>query len=123
MPVILLVDVVGNVGAVAPAHIVNEFPKLNVGVTILFTVTENVVELAQSPDVGVKVYTPEFWLSTVDGLHAPVILLVDVGSVGTVPPVQMESEVPNVNAGVMFGLTVTLNVADVAHCPASGVKV
>jgi hypothetical protein len=46
-----------------------------------------------------------------------------VGSVGTVPPVQMESEVPNINVGVMFGLTVTLNVAVVAHCPEPGVKV
>ena len=53
-------DVVGKFGTVAPAHIVNELPKLNVGVTILFTVTENVVGFAQSPAVGVNVYTAEF---------------------------------------------------------------
>jgi hypothetical protein len=63
-------------------------------------------------------------LLTVAGLHVPVILLVDVvGNVGTVPPEQIARAVPKLNAGVMFGFTVTVNVAVVAHCPAVGVKV
>jgi hypothetical protein len=52
------------------------------------------------------------------------MLFVDVGgSVGTVPPEQIVSVVPKLNAGVRFGLTVTLNVVGKAHCPAVGVKV
>jgi hypothetical protein len=63
-------------------------------------------------------------LLTVAGLHVPVILLVDVvGKAGTVPPEQIARAVPKLNAGVMFGFTVTVNVAVVAHCPAVGVKV
>ena len=63
-------------------------------------------------------------MSTVDGLHVPVILLVDVaGRVGTVPPAHMLSVVPKLNVGVMFGVTVTENVVVVAHCPAVGVNV
>ncbi len=63
-------------------------------------------------------------MSTIDGLQLPVILLVDVpGSVGTVPPAQMVSEVPKLNVGVILGLTVTVKVAVVAHCPAVGVNV
>jgi hypothetical protein len=50
------------------------------------------------------------------GLHVPVIPFTDVpGNVGTVPPVQMESAVPKLNVGVMFGFTVTVNVVVVAH--------
>ena len=63
-------------------------------------------------------------MSTVDELHDPVILLVDVvGSVGTVPPAQMVKVVPKLNVGVMFGVTVTVNVVDTAHCPAVCVNV
>jgi len=61
-------------------------------------------------------------LLTVDGLHVPVILLLDVvGSVGAVAPLQMLEG--NVNVGVMFGFTVTLIVTGVAQSPAVGVKV
>jgi hypothetical protein len=35
----------------------------------------------------------------------------------------MVNEVPKLNVGVMFGFTVTVNVAVVAHCPAVGVNV
>ena len=63
-------------------------------------------------------------MSTVDGLHVPVILLVDVvGSVGTVPPEHTVSVVPKLNVGVMFGFTVTVKVVVVAHSPAVGVNV
>ena len=63
-------------------------------------------------------------MSTVDELHDPVILLVDVvGSAGTVPPAHIVSVVPKLNAGVTLGVTVTENVVDTAHCPAVGVNV
>ena len=52
------------------------------------------------------------------------MLLSDVvGNAGTVAPLQMVKEVPKLNVGVMFGLTVTLKLAVVAHCPAPGVNV
>ena len=57
-------------------------------------------------------------------LHEPVILFTDVvGKAGTTPPAQMVNDVPNSNVGVMFGATVTANVAFVAHNPAVGVNV
>ena len=53
-------------------------------------------------------------LSTVAGLHVPVILLVDVvGSIGAVAPEQMGAIALNV--GKIFGLTVMFNVVVVAH--------
>jgi hypothetical protein len=45
-----------------------------------------------------------------------------VGSVGTPAPAQIVIAVPKLNVGIMFGLTVTVNVVGKAHCPASGVK-
>ena len=52
------------------------------------------------------------------------ILLVDVlGKEGKVPPVQILNEVPKLKAGVMLGVTVTVNVVCKAHCPDVGVKV
>jgi hypothetical protein len=63
-------------------------------------------------------------LLTVDGLHVPVMLLVDVaGNVGTDPPLHTLNVVPKLNVGVIFGFTVTVNVVVVAHWPAAGVKV
>jgi hypothetical protein len=53
--VIPLVDVVGKVGTVPPLHIVNEVPKLNVGVMFGLTVTVNVAGFAHSPELGVNV--------------------------------------------------------------------
>jgi hypothetical protein len=124
VPLIPLVEVVVSVGTVAPAQILSVVPKLNVGVSIGFTVTVNVAGVAHCPAVGVKVYVPLAVVLTVDGLHAPVILFVDVvGNVGTVPPLQMLSVVPKLNVGVIFGFTVTVNVVVVAHWPAVGVKV
>jgi hypothetical protein len=55
VPVIPLSDVVGNVGTELPAQIVNEVPKLNVGVMFGFTVTLNVNGVAHTPAAGVKV--------------------------------------------------------------------
>ena len=55
VPVIPLVDVVGKAGTVPPLQIVNEVPKLKVGVILGFTVTVNVVGLAHSLLLGVNV--------------------------------------------------------------------
>jgi hypothetical protein len=63
-------------------------------------------------------------LSTVDGLHVPAYCLVDVvESAGTVPPAHIVSVVPKLNVGVILGVTVTVNVVGIAHCPAVGVNV
>jgi hypothetical protein len=63
-------------------------------------------------------------LFTVDGLQFPVIPFVDVdGKDGTDPLVQIVSDVPKLNAGVITGFTVTASKAVKAHWPASGVKV
>ena len=50
-----LEEVVGREGAALPAHIVNAFPKLNVGVMFGLTFTVNVAELAHCNPEGVKV--------------------------------------------------------------------
>ena len=71
-----------------------------------------------------KTYVPLARLLATDGLHVPVIPFVDVvTNVGTAAPAQIVALVPKLNVGVMFGLTVTVNVAVVAHGPASGVNV
>ena len=46
-----------------------------------------------------------------------------VGKVGALPPLHILIEVPNENVGVMFDVTVTVNVAVVAHNPVVGVNV
>jgi len=67
---------------------------------------------------------PEAWLSTVAGLHVPVTPLLEVlGKDGTLPPVQIFNDVPKLNVGVVFGVTVTVNEVEVAHKPAVGVNV
>ena len=86
------------------------------GVMFGLTVTVNVVVVAHKPAVGVKVYVPEFWLSIVEGLQVPVILLADVvGNAGAVASAQIDNDVPKLKVGVMFGFTVTVNVVVVAH--------
>ena len=56
------------------------------------------------------------------GAHVPVIPLLDVvGRAASVAPEQIGATALNV--GVMFGLTVIVNVVVVAHCPAVGVNV
>ena len=46
-----------------------------------------------------------------------------VGNEGTLTPAQIVKDVPNANVGVMFGLTVTVNVVPFAHWLPPGVKV
>ena len=60
VPLIALVDVVGNAGTVPPAQMVKVVPKLKVGVMFGATVTVKVVVVAHNPAVGVNVYVPEF---------------------------------------------------------------
>lgn len=116
VPVILFADVVGNTGTVAPTQIEAVVPKLNVGVTIGFTVTVNVCVVAQTPAVGVNVYVPLAVVLTVAGLQVPFTPLSEVvGKAGTVPPEQILSVVPKVNVGIVFATTVTFNVAVVPH--------
>ena len=116
VPATPFVDVVDKVGMALPAQIVREVPKLNVGVRIGFTVTVNVTDAAHCPGFGVKVYTSEVVLLTTVGLHTPTTPFVDVvGKVGTVPPSQIESELPKLNAGVIVEFTFTVNVAGTAH--------
>jgi len=56
------------------------------------------------------------------GVQVPVIPLLDVvGSAVSVAPEQIAAT--GVNTGVMFGLTVIVNVVVVAHRPAVGVNV
>ena len=62
---------------------------------------------------------------TIAGVQAPGRPLSDVaGKPGTTPPAQRESVGPKLNAGMMFGVIVTVNVTGpVTHCPAAGVNV
>ena len=74
--------------------------------------------------MGVNVYTADTWLLMTAGLHVPVIPLIEVaGNTGTLLPAQIMREVPRLNVGVTFGVTVTAKVVGVAHCPAVGVNV
>ena len=124
VPLMPFVDRVGNTGAVLLAQILAVVPKLKVGVSTGLTVTVNVVVVAHKPAVGVNVYVPFAVLSIVAGLHVPVMPLVDVvGSAGAVAPLQILKVVPKLKLGVIFGLTVTVKVCVVAHCPAVGVNV
>ena len=59
---------------------------------------------------------PDAWSLTTAGLHVPFIPLFEtVGNNGTDPPLQIESVLPILNVGVIFGFTVTVNVAGIAH--------
>ena len=89
-----------------------------------FTTTLKLADIAHCCASGINVYKLEFWLSTIDGVHVPVMLLFEVeGSVGTVPPVQILSEVPKLKTGTTLLVTFTVNKTWLAHCPAVGVNV
>ena len=119
-PVIPFVEVVGSVGAAAPEQIGATAAK--VGDTFGLTVTVKVVFVAHWPADGVNVYVAVAVLLTVAGDHVPVIPFVEVvGSVGAAAPEQIGATAAKV--GVTFGLTVTIKVVFVAHCPAVGVNV
>jgi hypothetical protein len=113
VPLILLVEVFDNVGAVAPVQIAGN--AANVGAITGLTVCVNVVVNAHWPASGVKVYVPVAVLLTVAGLHVPVILLVDVpDNVGAADPLQIGASAAN--AGVIVaGFIVCVNVVVTAH--------
>ena len=119
VPVIPFNDVVGNAVNVPPEQI--GATALNVGVTLLLTVIVNVAVVAHCPAVGVNVYVVVAVLSSA-GDHAPVMPFNDVvGSGDNVAPAQIGAT--GLNVGVTLLLTVIVNVAVVAHCPAEGVNV
>ena len=118
-PVMPSLEVVGNGFNVAPEQI--GATALNVGVMFGLTTMVSVAVVAHCPAVGVNVYVVVAVLSSA-GAHVPVIPLFDVvGNAASVAPEQIAAT--GVNVGVMFGLTVIVSVAVVAHCPAVGVNV
>lgn len=83
VPVILLLEVVGSVGAVLFWQ--RGLIWVNVGVTRVFTTMLMVAGTAPWPAFGVNVYVtvPTLAVLIVAGFHVPVILLFDVvGKVG-----------------------------------------
>ena len=111
VPVIPLLEVVGNAVRVAPEQI--GATAVNVGVMFGLTVIVKVVVVAHCPAVGVNVYVVVAVLFSA-GAQVPVIPLVDVvGNGANTAPEQMGATALNV--GVMFGFTVIVNVAVVAH--------
>ena len=119
LPVIPLVDVVGNGVKTVPEQI--GATAANVGVMFGLTVMVKVVVVAHCPAVGVKVYVVVAVLLSA-GAQVPVMPSLGVrGNAASVAPEQIGATVANV--GRMFGLTVMVNVVVVAHCPAVGVKV
>ena len=109
VPVNPFVELVGNVN-VLPAQIAATC--VNVGVTGVFTVTVNVVVNAHGFPVGVNVYVVVALLF-IAGLHVPVTPFVDVVGKVNEPPTQIDPI--GAKVGVTLGLTVTVNVAVVAH--------
>src|SRR5215218_2836610 len=113
-PVIPLEELLGRAGAVLPWQ--RGPTALKVGVTRGSIVIERVAVVAHCPAVGVNVYTvvPAVAVLMLAGLHEPVIPLEDdAGRAGAVLPWQRGPIALKV--GVIKGLTVTLNVAVVAH--------
>jgi hypothetical protein len=118
-PVIPLLEVVGSADKVPPSQI--GATALNVGVIFGLTVMTNAVVVAHKPAVGVNVYVVVAVLLRA-GVQEPVIPLLEVvGSADKVSPEQIGATAANV--GVIFGLTVTVYVAVVAHWPIPGVNV
>lgn len=116
-----LLEVAGKAAGVAP---IQYGPRaVNVGVVLVLTTTDMVV-VAQEPPVEVKVYTvvPAAVVLIVEGLHVPVMPLVEV--VGSTPGLSPTQYGPScVNKGIVPVLTTTDMVAVVPHEPAVGVKV
>lgn len=109
VPVILLLEVTGNVNAV-PEQI--GATCVNVGVALELIVTVIVVVLAHCPAVGVNVYVVVAVLLTV-GNQVPVILLLEL--VGNVKAVPEHNDTICVKVGVTAGFTITVIVAVLPH--------
>lgn len=119
VPVIPLLEVVGNAASVAPAQI--GCTCVNNGVA-LFTTMVMVAVAAHCPAVGVNVYVVVVLLLIVAGLQVPVIPLLDVvGRGATVAPWHIGPTC--VNDGVVLFTTTVRFTVPVAHCPGFGVNV
>lgn len=119
VPVIPFVEVVGNGLKIWPEQIGATDAK--VGVTFWLTVIVKVVVVAHWPLFGVKVYIVVLVLFNI-GDHVPDIPFVEVVGNGlNVWPEQIGLIV--LNEGVTFGVTLIVNVVDVAHWLLIGVKV
>ena len=111
VPVIPLIEVVGNADKVAPEQI--ELTCVNVGVAFGVTEIVMVAVIAHNPAVGVNVYVVVAVLSKA-GDHVPIIPLFEVvGNADKVAPEQIE--LTCVNVGVVFGVTEIVIFAIVAH--------
>jgi hypothetical protein len=118
-PVYPLREVVGKAVKVPPEQI--GATAIKVGSIFGFTVMVSVAVVAHCPAVGVKVYVVVAVLSKA-GDQVPVYALREVvGKAVNVPPSHIGATA--VNVGSIFGFTVMVSVAVVAHCPAVGVKV
>ena len=76
------------------------------------------------PAFGVKVYivVPTAVVLMVAGFHVPIILLVDVNGKAGATEFRQNGPIA-LNVGVIWSVTVMLNVVGAPHCPASGVNV
>ncbi len=112
-------EVVGKAASIPPEQI--GVTAVNVGVIFGLTVIAKVAVVAHCPVVGVNVYVVVAVLFNA-GDHVPVNELLEVvGKAESVPPEQIGATA--VKVGVIFGLTVIVEVAVVAHCPVVGVNV
>lgn len=122
VPVIPLVAVVGNAGAVAFWH--KDPIALNVGTTCVVISTSNVDTAAHWPAAGVNVYVfvPGRVVLMVAGVHVPVMPFVEVaGNAGAVE--FWHSGPMPANVAVRRALTTTAMVTGVPHSSAAGVNV
>ncbi len=122
VPVIPLVEVVGNTGAVEPAQ--NAGIAAKAGVTWLVMVISMVVVVPHWFASGVKVYVvvPKAVVLIVAGLQLPVIRLLEV--VGNTGAVLLRHNGPIASKLDTTELAMVMStVTAVAHCPTAGVKV
>jgi acetyl-CoA carboxylase carboxyltransferase component len=114
VPVMPLLDIAGNTGAV-------EFKQsgpmaVKTGVICTSMVIFNVAVVAHWPAVGVKVYVvvPTTVVLMVEGDQVPLMPLTDVN--GNAGAVEFKQSEPNgLNVGVTLGFTVIVNVVVAAH--------
>jgi hypothetical protein len=107
----VFVELTGKLGAVEFRH--NGPIAVKIGVTFWLTVIVNVVDVAHCPAFGVKVYVVVAVLFNA-GDQVPVMPLLDiVGNAERVVPEQIGATA--VNVGVTLGLTLMVNVVEVAH--------
>ena len=91
------------------------------GAVNTFTIMSMLTVVAHCPAAGVKIYVVVAVLFKA-GDQDPIIPFVEVvGNGANAAPEHMGATAANV--GVTFGVTVTVSVVAVAHCPAAGVNV